>query len=170
MREASVNVECWKGTRTAPPASGHRPYERRRPQPPPLQHRMPSGARTAPHALGYHPVRTTSPQPQLGLRISSKSARRPCVGDNAALITPSSGESDEVASSDWEVDVQLVRSLRQRRVLRVRGRRRQHRDITRMNDDAPDATSKSHAGWCEDCAARVGLSPVANDIAPVPAG
>ena len=117
MREASVNVECWKGTRTAPPASGHRPYERRRPQPPPLQHRMPSGARTAPHALGYHPVRTTSPQPQLGLRISSKSARRPCVGDNAALITPSSGESDEVASSDWEVDVQLVRSLRQRRVL-----------------------------------------------------
>ena len=157
------------GARTAPPATGQYPVRTTAPRQPihnasqrKLERGRPRGpspdtndearskSRTSPPALGYRPVRTTSPPPQLGLRISGKSARSPCVGDNAALITPSSGESDEVASSDWEVDVQLVRSLRQRRVLRVRGRRRPHRDITRKSDDAPDATSKSHAGWCED--------------------
>ena len=66
------------GTRTAPPASGHRPYERRRPQPP-LQHLMPANARAAPHALGYHPVRTTTP-PHRRLKVARcwvQNRRRP---------------------------------------------------------------------------------------------
>ena len=168
MREASVNDECWRvRVRRCPHPDITRTNDDA-PAATPTSHAI--GCENGAARVGLSPGANDIAPATARVEDLKQASRRPCVGDNTALITPSSGESDEVASSDWEVDVQLVRSLRQRRVLRVRGRRRPHRDITRTNDDAPAATSTSHAGWCEDFVARVGLSSGANDIAPVPAG
>jgi hypothetical protein len=62
----------------------------------------------------------------------------------------------------------LARSLRQRRVLEGT-RTAPPASGHHPNDDAPAATPTSHAIGCENGAARVGLSPGANDIAPATA-